>query len=57
MAEDREPHGYTYPNTSDDPDQIDVLRNRFGLRSHVALARAYWQHAAESEAATRQFER
>ena len=43
MAEDREPHGYTYPNTSDDPDQIDVLRNRFGLRSHAALARAEYR--------------
>lgn len=43
MAEDNEPHGYTYPNTSDDPDQTDVLRNKFGLKSHEALARAEYR--------------
>lgn len=28
---------YTYPNTSDDPDKTDVLRNRFGISSWVEL--------------------
>ncbi|KDM65256.1 Fic family protein [Acidiphilium sp. JA12-A1] len=37
MADDTPPHGYTYPNTSDDPDQQDVLRNRFGYRTHSQL--------------------
>ena len=57
MAEDREPHGYSYPNTSGDSDQIDVLRKRFDLRSHEALAQAYRQHAVESVATIRQSER
>lgn len=37
MADDTPPHGYAYPNRSDDPDQIDVLRNRFGYRTHSQL--------------------
>ncbi|UWL61717.1 MULTISPECIES: hypothetical protein [Brucella/Ochrobactrum group] len=28
---------YCYPNTSDDLDRKDVLRNRFGLETHSAL--------------------
>ena len=43
MADESEPHGYTYPNTSDDPDQRDVLRNKFDLRSHEALRRAEYR--------------
>lgn len=43
MADEIEPHGYTYPNTSNDPDQTDVLRNRFGLRSHEALREAEYR--------------
>jgi cell filamentation protein len=37
MADDKAAHGYTYPNTSDDPDRKDVLRNKFGLRTHSEL--------------------
>lgn len=43
MADNSEPHGYTYPNTSDDQDQRDVLRNKFGLRSHEALRTAEYR--------------
>lgn len=28
---------YFYPNDSNDPDRIDVLRNKFGIRSHSEL--------------------
>lgn len=43
MADDSEPHGYTYPNTSTDPDRTDVLRNRFGIRSHNELRAAEYR--------------
>ncbi|TIS88473.1 Fic family protein [Mesorhizobium sp.] len=38
MSSDDIPKGsYFYPNTSDDPDRTDVLRNKFGIRSHSEL--------------------
>jgi cell filamentation protein len=37
---DKSAGSYTYPNESDDPDRRDVLRNKFGLRSHSALREA-----------------
>lgn len=37
MAEDRPTGSYTYPNTSDDPDRRDVLRNRQDIRSKAEL--------------------
>ncbi len=28
---------YTYPNTDNNPDKIDVLRNKFGIKSQQVL--------------------
>lgn len=43
MSDDDLEHGYTYPNTSEDPDQHDVLRNRFGLRRNSTLAQSEYR--------------
>lgn len=37
MAEERPKGSYTYPNSSDDPDRTDVLRNRWGVETHSEL--------------------
>ncbi|WP_084440681.1 Fic/DOC family protein [Acetobacter nitrogenifigens] len=42
-------HGYTYPNTSNDPDQVDVLRNRLGLRSHSRLSQAEYRSSRQRQ--------
>jgi cell filamentation protein len=40
MSELRSNGSYTYPNTNDNPDNKDVLRNKFGLNSQSALRTA-----------------
>ncbi|MER9202923.1 Fic family protein [Mesorhizobium sp. M0933] len=37
MSESPAKGSYFYPNTSDDPDRADVLRNRFGIETHSEL--------------------
>ncbi|WP_114217107.1 Fic family protein [Ochrobactrum sp. 3-3] len=37
MSDETSKGSYFYPNTSDDPDRTDVLRNKFGIRSHSEL--------------------
>lgn len=37
MADERPKGSYTYPNTSDDPDRTNVLKNRWGIESHSEL--------------------
>ncbi|WP_366931032.1 hypothetical protein [Mesorhizobium sp.] len=37
MSESPARGSYFYPNTSDDPDRADVLRNRFGIETHSEL--------------------
>jgi cell filamentation protein len=37
MAERQSQGFYTYPNLSADPDRTDVLRNKYGIRSHKEL--------------------
>ena len=37
MSDERAKGSYLYPNTSDDPDRIDVLRNKFGIQSNSEL--------------------
>lgn len=32
MADERPKGSYTYPNTSDDPDRTNVLKNRWELK-------------------------
>ncbi|RUW06504.1 Fic family protein [Mesorhizobium sp. M1A.F.Ca.IN.020.03.1.1] len=47
MSSDDTPKGsYFYPNTSDDPDRTDVLRNKFGIRSHSELRTEEYRAAA-----------
>ncbi|CDM60383.1 putative cell filamentation protein (plasmid) [Rhizobium favelukesii] len=38
MSDERSKGSYLYPNTSDDPDRIDVLRNKFGIQSNSELS-------------------
>ncbi|MDF3181204.1 cell filamentation protein Fic, partial [Mesorhizobium sp. P17.1] len=45
MADDSS-GSYTYPNTSDDPDRQDVLRNKFGIRSNSELRKAEYRVTA-----------
>lgn len=37
MADERPKGSYTYPNTSDDPDRTNVLKNRWGIETHSEL--------------------
>jgi cell filamentation protein len=37
MADERPKGSYTYPNTSDDPDRSNVLKNRWGIETHSEL--------------------
>lgn len=37
MADERPKGFYTYPNTSDDPDRTNVLKNRWGIETHAEL--------------------
>ncbi|WP_064697164.1 Fic/DOC family protein [Rhizobium aegyptiacum] len=37
MSDERAKGSYLYPNTSDDPDRLDVLRNKFGIQSNSEL--------------------
>nr|WP_234834382.1 hypothetical protein [Sinorhizobium meliloti] len=37
MADERSKGSYTYPNTSDDPDRTNVLKNRWGIETHSEL--------------------
>ncbi|WP_436175473.1 hypothetical protein [Mesorhizobium sp. LjNodule214] len=37
MSESPIKGSYFYPNTSDDPDRTDVLRNKFGIETHSEL--------------------
>lgn len=37
MADERRKGSYTYPNTSDDPDRTNVLKNRWGIETHSEL--------------------
>ncbi|GHD20994.1 Fic/DOC family protein [Tianweitania populi] len=46
MAEDSPKGSYTYPNTSDDPDRQDVLRNKFGIETRSELRTAEYRVAA-----------
>ena len=45
MADDSS-GSYTYPNTSDDPDRQNVLRNKFGIRSNSELRKAEYRVTA-----------
>ncbi|RWG53919.1 MAG: cell filamentation protein Fic, partial [Mesorhizobium sp.] len=45
MADDSS-GSYTYPNTSDDPDRQDVLRNKFDIRSNSELRKAEYRVTA-----------
>lgn len=46
MADEQTKGAYTYPNTSDDPDRRDVLRNKFGIQSHSELRTEEYRAAA-----------
>lgn len=37
MADERPKGSYTYPNTPDDPDRTNVLKNRWGIETHSEL--------------------
>ncbi|MGZ2471790.1 Fic family protein [Sinorhizobium medicae] len=37
MADERPKGSYTYPNTSDNPDRTNVLKNRWGIETHSEL--------------------
>ncbi|TIP10616.1 MAG: cell filamentation protein Fic [Mesorhizobium sp.] len=45
MADDSS-GSYTYPNTFDDPDRQNVLRNKFGIRSNSELRKAEYRVTA-----------
>lgn len=37
MADERPKGSSTYPNTSDDPDRTNALKNRWGIETHSGL--------------------
>jgi len=37
MADERPKGSYTYPDTSDDPDRTNVLKNRWGIETYSEL--------------------
>lgn len=43
MAKENPERSYTYPNTSDDPDRQNVLRNKFGIESRKELREAEYE--------------
>lgn len=51
MSEQGERGSYVYPATGDDPDQLDVLRNKFGIKSLSALREIEYRltHARQME--------
>ncbi len=47
MADERPKGSYTYPNTSDDPDRTNVLKNRWGIEARVARERVSRDRGAD----------